>query len=464
MDMKNKLHNDESLLREKLRGHEFPADDQAWEQMEYLLNGAPAPFAPLAEGQPGLSASFTNHRIFSWFTVSGVGALMLFLTVSGSTNVKRTPSEAERREEMFLPVATSQNVVFEKSKKTKPSQNNNSASEGLSKSTASSVVSASGTSKGVENKLFIAKGKSVASPPLNPDRHSAAANNDADPTGSKEAHLPQEYSDQQSGDEILTTEKQASLSAVQDDLPPTVQNSTIAIVPLPAVGFQSLQGTPVAPRISAIVQPRKVFRERRTQVGVALGGQLALVNRRENVVDLLPAFGLSITHQFNPNWSVQADLMYKKVHGYDLEASFSDQGFSALGNYNSWSIWRTAQELTFLEMPILLKRRLQSGKQAVFAGVRPALVRAVSGEGSSSYFNNSQNKSFEAFTSIQNGIRRFDLAFTIGCEARLWKNLWIDIRHSQGVFDLTYDNYFNNSYTDTTSDTQLTLRYYFWAF
>jgi len=199
-------------------------------------------------------------------------------------------------------------------------------------------------------------------------------------------------------------------------------------------------------------------------VGVALGGQLALVNRRENVVDLLPAFGLSITHQFNPNWSVQADLMYKKVHGYDLEASFSDQGFSALGNYNSWSIWRTAQELTFLEMPILLKRRLQSGKQAVFAGVRPALVRAVSGEGSSSYFNNSQNKSFEAFTSIQNGIRRFDLAFTIGCEARLWKNLWIDIRHSQGVFDLTYDNYFNNSYTDTTSDTQLTLRYYFWAF
>ncbi len=193
-----------------------------------------------------------------------------------------------------------------------------------------------------------------------------------------------------------------------------------------------------------------------------MGGLVALVNRREKVVDLLPAFGLSLTHHFGPKWSVQADLLYKKVEGYNLSASFSDQGFTALGNYGSWSVQRSAQELIFLEMPILLKRRLASGKQAVFAGVRPAWVRAIPGPGGSSYFNYQPAARFSP--TIQSGIRHFDLAFTIGCEARIWKNLWIDIRHSQGVFDLSYDNFFSNSYTDTTSDTQVTLRYYFWSF
>lgn len=66
--------------------------------------------------------------------------------------------------------------------------------------------------------------------------------------------------------------------------------------------------------------------------------------------------------------------------------------------------------------------------------------------------------------SITDGIRPHDFALTVGAEARISRRLWADIRHSQGLYDLTYDSFFGNTNVDRTAETQLTLRYYFWSF
>lgn len=492
--MKNKLQNDEALLREKLRSHEFPADEQAWEHMERLLDGVPAPSAPFAGNQTGIPASFPIHQMFNWFTALGVGGLMLFLTVSGSTTVRNRPSQEERHEELSLPVATPDNVAFENNKGIEPSPTSHKASEGQNKSATSSGNPASGQSKPAtsagaawagqsksaaspgaspssaskkrENKQFVLNGKGTAAHNFNPNRNAEPVKNKVEATGSQEMQTSQAVSVQQIENQPSTAEGQELASAMIKEAVPELQN-TLAIAPLTPIDFQPLLLKKPTPERSAIsIQPKKIFKERKSQIGIALGGQSAVVNRRQKVFDLLPAFGVSMKHQISPKWALQADLMYKKVKGYNWSVSASDQGFSALGNYQSWSVNSTTKELVLIEMPVLVKRQLMSRKQSVFVGFRPAWISAVPGEGNSSYyFNSAQNSDrYSKYSSIQNGIRHFDLAFTLGFEARLWKNLWVDVRCSQGFFDLTYDNFFNNSYTDTTTDTQLTLRYYFWSF
>ena len=205
------------------------------------------------------------------------------------------------------------------------------------------------------------------------------------------------------------------------------------------------------------------FHERRFQVGAALGGQWAIVNRSTNKIDLLPTFGLTLTGKVAPRWWGETGLMWRKVQGYELSAMWDASGIGANGQYGSWATRVSTSEIVFLEMPLLAKYALRNGDQRLMAGVRFARLSPNSGSNSFSSTVNSYAPKQAFSPEISDGIRRHDLALTVGVEARIFRNLWADIRHSQGLYDLTYDSFFGNTTIDRTAETQLTLRYYFWS-
>ncbi|MCY7330326.1 MAG: PorT family protein, partial [Saprospiraceae bacterium] len=225
-----------------------------------------------------------------------------------------------------------------------------------------------------------------------------------------------------------------------------------------------LSGQPAKPR--GTVPPwTSHHRERRVQVGIVAGGQLAYTPHYiwKKFGGSL-TFGLSANYQLTPRWSVQADVLYRVVP-YKLRTNFGQIFLDASGQYNSWTYGGGSNDLEFIEMPLLVKRAFFKGNAHWLAGLRPAFIRPVHITAAQWAIGPYANANMPGFSpSFHNGVRRFDLAFTLGGELRIWRNLWIHARISQGVFDLTHDDFFQNTNADVTSDMHLSLRYYFFSF
>lgn len=176
-----------------------------------------------------------------------------------------------------------------------------------------------------------------------------------------------------------------------------------------------------------------------------------------------PVGGLALSWQMAPRWSLQAEARRREVRGYDFRVEYVLSGMNALGYRWHYIYAAAGSRLQFTEFPVVLKRARDNGHSSWFVGTRPALVKARGNHygGSISVKGVNLPDYSPLYTT---GFRRWDVALTLGFEARLWRNLWLDARYSQGFLDLTHDDYFLNTVTDVSSDAQLTLRYRFWRF
>lgn len=547
--MKKKTHNDESLLREKLLGHEFPADEQAWEQMAALLDAAPPPVLS-PDPMPG-AARFTTDRAMRWLAgLCLIGALVMLVLSGPSTGQAPSPELAVPPGHTVAPPFTAKGAEHPNTPTRTETQGKNAAQKGIvlpETATPNNTLKANNKGSAPQNPKTILKsaptdaahppqamvknrrGKPFfisklmtsapvpeAQPSTPPASETGASRNEtltsqtpvttlqsaplpeAQPTAppaSETAYSRNETLTGQAPAAALQKDAIADLKSIAPDVSPgqnatanapntileeaTRQQGTVAPLILPSPSMLTIQ--PGAARKP--LHHRPVSHERPTWLGFALGGQAATVKKEvterdvngltssasqeERLIDLIPTFGLSMTHRFTPRWSVQIDLLYKKVQGYNLEAVFEASGFDVAGLYGSWSIKRYTNALRFWEMPILLKWRLADNKENVFLGLRPALVKPVIRNGSSSIINRGYGSNFlppsDFSPSIEDGIRHHDLAVTLGCEVRVWRNLWADIRYNQGLLDLTNNAFFNHSKVDLNTDVQFTLRYYFLA-
>lgn len=126
--------------------------------------------------------------------------------------------------------------------------------------------------------------------------------------------------------------------------------------------------------------------------------------------------------------------------------------------------YRLAQvgSFTMLELPFLLK--WQSGQRhSWLLGVRPSLNAVKVYDQMSSVSVSGTNISVNEFNDLdyRQAIRRFDAGISLGHEFRLGPAFSLSLRYTQGLFDMTHDNFFKNTKTYTNSDVQASVRVHF---
>jgi len=495
--MKKKMYTDEELLRDKMLRHEFQADEQAWTQMESMLDGNTPPPSGIPPhpptAVPGASATFPS--VMAWVAGLGLLGLLALLAVGPAShaaeNTVSQPPQAELHKNApqlhqtqqsdgntatpsgqtetvtEMPATTAAatsgttaakpSVFSEKAHTTQVFSEKNRTSRAFSEKNGTSALTAAASAAG----SFAQQNTSPSTP----------SNTSTTPKNLTPSTFP--YDDAASSPvRLLAAENPTSATASMTAAHPehtaseTVASRLSGPDVLPQIEPTLLHVQRTLPLPKAPVTTRPAPRERRFQVGAALGGQWAIVDRNINKITLLPTYGLSLNAKIAPRWWAETGLMWRQVSGYDLMATWDASGIGVNGLSGKWAVSVEANQLNFLEVPLLLKYALPHGDQRFMAGVRYARVFPRTG-GERNYWQsvNGYGLSLEDFRpEIKDGVRRHDLALSIGVEARIYRNLWADIRHNQGLYDLTYDSFFSNTQTDRTAETQLTLRYYFWSF
>ncbi len=475
--MNNLEHSGERLLRDKLLQHEFAADEQAWEKMNELLatHYPPAPLTPIVS-TTGKVVWFTRSQwLITIVVVALVGWWILalgHLPVAETSLLEKTADKADIStvylEKEAAPVmASTDNHIANTSHHTR-------LAKPLSEQTIKNKLNPKEVSANKNTPVFVNNsrlekdGSAVvklkktgrnAKNGLENQLHNKIENPIKNPV-SPAIIIPS--SDPATNKLVPGADSLANIQAVHSDQP---SNAIFSVLPSKEM---AISGQPAKPR--GTVAPW-THRERRVQVGVVAGGQLAYV-RYDPLYNKKfggsPTFGLSASCQITSRWAVQADLLYRMVPYY-LATNFGQSALDANGQYQYWQYSGWSNDLEFIEMPLLAKRTFLNGKANLLMGVRPAFVRPVHITASrGTNVNNASAYDQEALASFSptfnDGVRRFDLAFTLGGELRIWRNLWIHARISQGIFDLTHDDFFQNTRTDLTTDAHLSLRYYFLSF
>lgn len=477
--MNNLENNGESLLRNKLLEHEFAADEQAWEKMDALLDAHPASALPPA----GASASG-----LLWLTggkwLLGIMAVVLVAwwlaaprhPEGGATSIAAPDGKAPAPLSAVTPpesgiIVSSANISVEKNTALaeppllqKKVENEAVTQKKTTGRSALAAVDAPArrmnmpTVRSRKSPIYAAR-RDLSNQQINTEGSAVS--------GPAQANTltPPERSNRPASD--LSSSSPTVDSLTSSPVRITQQNASgyvdMALLPQRTAGLPGSQWLARAP-IPWTAPPQ---RRRRIQIGVVGGGQVAYTpNGPYRKTTIAPTFGLSAKSRLTPRWSVQADLMYRSVQ-YNLRASFAQDRLDASGWYNYWQYSAWTNDLEFFEMPLLAKRAFFNGNFNLIGGLRPAFVRPAHMDSGTSGVSVglSSYEPFQAFQpTIRTGIRRFDMALTIGAELQLRRNLWLDVRVNQGVLDLTHDDFFHNTDTDVSMDAQVTLRYYFISF
>jgi hypothetical protein len=115
--------------------------------------------------------------------------------------------------------------------------------------------------------------------------------------------------------------------------------------------------------------------------------------------------------------------------------------------------------IRMFELPLLLNFHSRSNpRNAWLAGIRPSLITVGSVEqGGSLRIGTLATGPFNDIN-ISAGVREMDCGVTIGYQRALWRNVFLDLRYTQGLTDLTHDNFFKRKDTYTNSDLQASVR------
>ncbi len=475
--MNNLENNGESLLRDKLLQHEFAADERDWEKMDELLAIHPPPTPPLAPSSSSVRAKGLNKWLIG---LALIGLAAWWLAINGDTVLVSDASlqpvvNREAPDQPRTPQSTPLVTDSGSSAKISPTKEETALAGQPSKDGSKKQLTRP------ETKARQPKGGAVNTPPSkmnnlrgmdgkNPIRkvqEDALVNHSTDKVNDL-ASNPVKPSLSIPDSSLSTTPAYSNTSAT-DTMAESLtlindQNAPVyrVITRLPQRTIP-LRGSQWQPR-TFILKPSPP-RTHRIQAGVVGGAQAAYVrNNPYDKIHFSPTLGLSANYQLTSRWAVQADVMYRMVPYY-LRADFTQSRLYADGQYNYWQHSASGNDLEFFEVALLAKRTFFNHNVHLNVGLRPAFVRPIHTNTSTSSTAITAQETLSAFNpSIRDGVRRLDLALAVGADLRLWRNLWIDVRANQGLFDLTYDDFFQNTNTDPATDAQITLRYYFFAF
>ena len=194
--------------------------------------------------------------------------------------------------------------------------------------------------------------------------------------------------------------------------------------------------------------------------GALLGPSFVLADNRDFSITSGVVLGLYFQQSLSPSVSLQFELQAKYARGYRLNARFIDT-LVVPGGIGTRETLLEANAFWFFETPVLLKfQRDRWARFAFFTGVRPSWNHIQRSSRSSrsavSYFVYHPDP-YENLTT-RPGIHRFSLGIPLGVTYALSRRLQLDMRYTQGLIDLTADNFFKNKSNELNSDLQITLR------
>lgn len=203
------------------------------------------------------------------------------------------------------------------------------------------------------------------------------------------------------------------------------------------------------------------FRTKAFQWGWIVGAQVRIPNAPVQGWTSGIHTGLFLAQRLRNRLYIQAEpqIKFSQVRLTPLFFEDYDQNPVALGYGYRISYLGS---FTMLELPVLLK--WQSGQRhSWLAGLRPSVNTVRIYDAISGKFTVGTNVSASSFkdTNYRKGIRRFDTGISLGHEWRLRPALCLSLRYTQGLFDMTHDNFFKDTNTYTNSDVQTSLRWYF---
>lgn len=195
--------------------------------------------------------------------------------------------------------------------------------------------------------------------------------------------------------------------------------------------------------------------------GMLVGSQLNLPNFKQGQMGSGIHFGLFGAYKIRERLWVQVEPQVKYGPARSTPASFEDYIVTPV-TYGKANNVVQIKGLTCLELPVLLKFvPNENSRGAWLLGVRP----------SANFFKVNEDDGYVTAGAVglntfdaldtRKAVQKEDIGFSIGHEYALSRSARFSIRYTQGLFDLTYDNFFGNSDTYTNSDLQASLRLLF---
>ena len=215
-----------------------------------------------------------------------------------------------------------------------------------------------------------------------------------------------------------------------------------------------LQAAPL-PSDSLLVPPPR----RSGGGGALLGTSVAVVDHSAFRLSPGPVAGFYYFEHLSSRWTFQIEFHWKQANGYNLSAVFADTVSNPTGIGISRAVF-DVRTLVYWEVPIMLQWQPGLGSRHAFAvGLRPSL-NVLRGDGASSgqYSFGFAEPADMSTLSVRQGLRRSDVGLLAGWSYALTDRLGLDVRYTQGLQDLTADNFFKSKSNTLNSDLQVTLR------
>lgn len=199
---------------------------------------------------------------------------------------------------------------------------------------------------------------------------------------------------------------------------------------------------------------------RRRSGGALLGASIAVVDHSDVRLSRGPVAGFYYSEPLGNRWAFQIEFHWKQTNGYNLSAVFADTASNPTGIGTSIAAFNV-RTLVYWEIPIMLCWRPQpDARHAFAAGVRPSRNVLTGGQRYAQWSRNASDGAVADLEqlNVRQGLRRSDLGILVGWNYALTDRLSLDARYTQGLYDLTADNFFKSKSNTLNSDLQVTLR------
>ncbi|MCC6412094.1 MAG: PorT family protein [Saprospiraceae bacterium] len=471
--MKAQIPDHEKRLQDKILAHRVPFEEQAWDAMDALLEGEKGKKAPEEPPAPQETPtrSFKYRRFFILiFLFSAVAVFSAKLGLNMLENAKpkvTSTSPANHLKNGTQNDALSSGLTSATTAGENNVENQMTATGTLDAENTENKPTPATPQNGQKTNLTESRNTKTTSTvrkgTSNPDKGWAVgpAKQKSSVTGLNGGQTSLVANNAPADNKDAMPALPPNDAVAENNVPKQPENSTPSEQPktldnldfLPLLPLDSLNKTRDLPKVDTVAVKNKI--RRNLQRGWVFGGNLGFVDYQPFRLSLMPVVGYHVSLPVQKGF-VQTGVQVTGATGYNQKTEFI---YSAPGG--SLDIDVSLKNLMFIEVPLVYQRAFTGNKRQFWlAGIRTAVVVPVDNYVSNAGSTNSNDLFPYANIDLYDGLRWFDLGLTVGWQWRFTDRWAMDVRYTQGLMDLTHDNFFNNTETTLNSDFQLTFRHY----
>lgn len=228
---------------------------------------------------------------------------------------------------------------------------------------------------------------------------------------------------------------------------------------LPAKAFQ-VEGSPIDTELPALPSPRRsgpAFHK-----GFILGTHLTITDYQSWQASVLPAVGFYLAYNISDRWSLQAEAHARFVGNYDLERSYNENYTVPSGQSYFYEASSKLYSYTSIDLPLLIQYRLKP-RWSLAAGLRHSIILENNGQRGSSvergnniFFDNLQSN--WARLQLDRNLWPHDWGVLLGASRHFTRGWSLHLRYTQGLRDLSPDNFYGSDAYHLNSDLHFSIR------